>query len=370
MKKIITILVLTALLITTFTGCGNSKNTSVPTLPNIQNTTQTTAPNAQNNTSDDNISTTEKPAQTTEYDPFAEAEEPETFPGWGGGIQWEEGQEKVLDYAPVISFQKELHCDNGRQNFGVMLFVNGINQPLKLDNSEEKMMHIVELENESVIQTMTFSPVVGEKGDKIYLQTVTMYDPNFVPASSNPDYKFSHDIRGIPASIDVTETTEKTTPPICTDYVKEPVTDEIRAEFQNQWKADNYLDTQNYVKTLKNGVLNTPADYINGEIPQTPFESTDSVEVALYGGGEPCMYRVSMYINHELVKGAFDGMDYIDMEMSKNNISRKKVDYKNSGINLNEYNFIYFVAVPFYDNYPMEEKWVLKSDSVTLMGEN
>ncbi|MDR0918962.1 MAG: hypothetical protein LBM93_06885, partial [Oscillospiraceae bacterium] len=307
---------------------------------------------------------------TTENDPFAVSEEEESsvFASWGADMDWEEGKYYEFNYAPEITFTRLVHSYGKRGNFGLVMYINGILQPCKLDNSEEKLLHIYELDNEEKKQTISFSPVVGEKGDKLYVEICKIYDPNFVPSSPYPHYKFSHEFNNMTVTVDVTETTGKTYPPICTNYVKEPVTEEIRNGFQNEWKPENDLDRMDFVKTLKNGNFYTTEDYANGQADQTPFEVTDSVEIALYGGGEPCMYRVSMYINHQLVKGAFDGMDYIDMEMSKNYISRKQVDYKNSGIKLNEYNFIYFVAVPLYGEYAPTEKRLWNSDSVTLMG--
>lgn len=51
---------------------------------------------------------------------------------------------------------------------------------------------------------------------------------------------------------------------------------------------------------------------LEAESDFTPFNISDSITLCMYGN-EPCKYRVSMYINHELVKGAFDGADYIDI---------------------------------------------------------
>ncbi len=75
----------------------------------------------------------------------------------------------------------------------------------------------------------------------------------------------------------------------------------------------NDLDSTVFLKALKNGVLITPAERMANPQNQMPFTQNDTLTLCMYGGGKPCKYCVSMYLDHQLVRGAFDGCDYIDV---------------------------------------------------------
>ncbi len=320
--------------------------------------------------SDDGTSTAEG---SSEYDPFASSDEDTSTEGGSFvfGVEWEEGKEFTLDYASTVSFNYYVDNSGNAADFGLLLFLNGIRQPYRTEeNSENKFMHTFDVDqNERKVQKIEFEPVVGEKGDEVSVEIITMFHPNFIQ-TENSNYQFNHKISSLfPSKMTVTQETGLSEPKVCSEYEVTPISDELRQQFNTMsptgGSGGNALEDSVYIETLKNDIFYTPKDLQAGKGDNTPFSVNDSVTLCMYGG-KPCKYRVSMYIDHELVKGAFDGADYIDMTPSKDSICKKKIDMEKLGLSLEDHSHLYFIAVPFYTNDNFEERMTIKSASVTL----
>lgn len=350
MKKILTAFLSVALLLT---ACS-------------QNTSNNKQDTGNNNSSETN--------QLSEYDPFAKSDDDtssSTAGSFNFGVEWEDGKELTLDYAPTVSFRFFVDNSGKTTDFGLLLFVNGIRQPYRTEeDSENKIMHIFDVnQDEQKVQTIEFEPVVGAKGDEVFVEIVSMFHPDFIQAE-NSNYEFNHGISSLwPSKMAVTQETGLSEPNVCSEYEVTPISDELRQEFNEMGSAGasvgNALDNNVYIETLKNDVFLTPKDLQEGKGDSKPFTTNDSVTLCMYGG-ESCKYRVSMYINHDLVTGAFDGADYIDMTPSRDSICKKMIDLEKLNLSLEDYNHLYFIAVPFYTNDNFGERMVIKSASVTL----
>ncbi len=368
MKKKITAFLSVALLLTACSENTSNSNQD-PDRNNSSETNQLSEYDPFAN-SDNNTSATE---ESSEYDPFEKSDEnTSTIAGkWGFGVEWEEGKELILDYASTVSFSYFVDNSGKTTDFGLLLFVNGIRQPYRTEeDSENKIMHIFDVnQDEQKVQTIEFEPIVGEKGDEVLVEIVTMFQPDFIQ-TENSNYEFNHKISSLyPSKMAVTQETGLSESKVCSEYEATPISDELRREF-NEMSATgssggNALDSSVYIETLKNDVFHTPKDLVEGKGDITPFTMDDSVTLCMYGG-ESCKYRVSMYINHDLVTGAFDGADYIDMTPSQDSICTKKIDLEKLNLSLDDYNSMYFIAVPFYTNDNFGERMVLKTASVTL----
>ncbi len=130
----------------------------------------------------------------------------------------------------------------------------------------------------------------------------------------------------------------------------------------------NDLDSTVFLKALKNGVLITPAERMANPQNQMPFTQNDTLTLCMYGGGKPCKYCVSMYLDHQLVRGAFDGCDYIDVTPSAETMCKKTVDLTALGIADDACHHFYFIAIPFYTDHNYSERYALKSKSAALIG--
>lgn len=361
MKKILAVLLTTVFLLT---GCSEN-STSVTENPDRYDPFEMTG----------NVSqTTEK---SEKYDPFARpddgalSEKESTVGAFSFGIEWEDGKEQI-DYAPTVSFPYYVENGGKATDFGLLIFVNGFRQPYRTEeSSENKLMHIFDVnENEKKLQTIEFEPLVGEMGSELSVEIISMFQPEFINIEKS-NYEFSHKISSIfPLKLSVTQETGLSEPKVCNDYTSEEVTEEMRQKFNTvgstgSFSGENSLDSRVFIETLKNDIFLTPADLLAGKHDRTSFTMDDTVTLCMYGG-EPCKYRVSMYINHDLVSGAFDGADYIDITSSSDFICTKKIDLNMPELSLEDYNHLYFIAVPFYVNDNFEKRMVIKSSSVTL----
>ena len=329
--------------------------------------------NDENNSIQNVTSSTE---QASEYDPFAR-EDNDTSSGAIGsfsyGVEWKNGKELVFDYAPTVSFDYYVDNSGNDTDFGLMIFLNGIRQPYRTDeNSENQIIHIFDVkQNERKVQTISFEPVVGEKGDTISVEIINMFQPDYInPEKSN--YEFNHKISSLyPSSLNVTQETGFAEPEVCSEYEVTQITEERRQEFNQMSSTGGYdgnsLDKEVFIDILKNDVFYTPADRMKEESDITPFTMNDSVTLCMYGAAA-CKYRVSMYINHELVTGAFDGADYIDITPSGDSICKKEIDLRTLNLSLHDDNHLYFIAVPINTSVNATGTMVLKSASVTLDG--
>ena len=163
MKRILTILLLFAFLLT---ACSEKSSTDEKnTIQNVMSSTE----------------------QTSEYDPFARADDDTssgTIGSFGYGLEWENGKELVFDYAPTISFEYYVDNSGKDSDFGLLIFLNGVRQPYRTgENSENKIMHIFDVKrDERQVQTIEFEPVVGEKGDEVSVEIITMFQPDYINA--------------------------------------------------------------------------------------------------------------------------------------------------------------------------------------------
>lgn len=315
---------------------------------------------------------------TGEEDPFAADDEdgPDTLGGYQCGVEWEEGKELVLDYAPTVSFRYYARSDGVSNDFGLLLFVNGFRQPYRTEEEPtDQILHIMDVnKDERKVQTIEFEPIVGEEGETLSVEIVSMLHPRFALTNQTKGWELFmyHSIHSLfPSDLTVTQKTGLKEPAVCTDYETEPITEELRQQYNKMdsaggFSGDNELDRSVFLETLKNGVLITPQDRRESDAMQTPFAKNDTVTLCMYGGGTPCKYRISAYLDHELIKGAFDGMDYIDMMPSHDVICKKQISPETLKVSPGEYHHLYFIAVPFYTDKNYGERMTLKSESAAL----
>lgn len=310
--------------------------------------------------------------QSDTYDPFKKEDVQSITAGsYNYGVEWEENKRNVLDYDSTVSLQYFVENNGKATDFGVLFFINGFCQPYRTeDDREDKILHIFQVDqNERKVKTIEFEPVVGEFGDELSVEIVSMFEPDYINTEKS-NYDFHHRISSLfPSKMSVTKETGLSEPNVCLDYTNTSITEEMRLKFDTIGAAgassENSLETNVHIETLKNEIFYTPADLLKSEPDNTPFTMNDSVSLCMYGGKQ-CKYRVSMFVNHEQVKGAFDGLDYIDMTVSGDSICKKTIDLNKLNLSLNDYNHVYFIAVPFYSNDNYIEKTVIKSTSVTL----
>lgn len=311
--------------------------------------------------------------QTDAYDPFAQniGESEERLGAFSFGVEWKEGKELVLDYAPTVTFPYYVENSAGQTDFGLLIFVNGFRQPYRTDTEQDTQdMHIFTVAQDERIQPIiSFEPIIGKKGETISVEIISMFHPRFV-LTDQTTYSalgYNHRILSMyPSELTVTQETALTEPAVCSQYAEIPITKELREEYAD--KDGNRLDHTIYLEALKNDTLITPKNQKEaGGIPKAAFSPDDTVTLCMYGGGKSCKYRISMYLNHELVSGVFDGCDYIDMTPSADTMCKKEIDLRKLSLSHNAYSHFYFIAVPFYTDRNYQERYTVKSESMVII---
>lgn len=306
------------------------------------------------------------------YDPFAEdsSDGEEELGAFSCGVEWEPGRECVLDYAPTVTFPYYIENNAGRTDFGLLIFVNGFRQPYRTDSEpEDAVLHSFSVdEDERLHPKISFEPVVGEMGETLTVEIVSMFHPGFVLTDKtiHAALNFNHRILSLfPSSMTVTEQIGLRPPKVCTDYTEIPITAELRDAYTEQ--SGNQLDRLFFLEALKNDALITPRDRLTQSVPKTVFRGGDALTLCVYGGGRPYTYRVSMYLDHALVPGVFDGCDYIDMTPSADTMCKKEIDTSLLPLK-DEWSHLYFIAVPIYTDTDYANRRVEKSESAAIIG--
>lgn len=358
MKRLLTVLCSAMLL----TACAEKPDSAVPvaSMPDVT-------------TNDPFAETT----QADDYDPFAvsdETEEDDVDYAWSGGVEWEPGKELVLDYAPTVTFPYFFNNSAKRNDFGLLIFVNGFRQPYRTDTEpDDRIMHTFVVDrDEKIHPKISFEPIAGDMGETLSVETIGMLTPSFTLTDQTTDaaLNFHHHILApFPSELTVTQKTDLTPPAVCSNYTEVPVTEELRKQYQRS--GENVLDKPDEIilEALKNDGLITPADRLKAPsqsgIAKTVFSGDDSITLCMLGGGTPCRYRVSMYLNHELVRGVFDGCDYIDMTPSADTMCKKEIDMSRLELPQDEFSHFYFIAVPFYTE-KYSKRMAVKSESAAI----
>ena len=318
-------------------------------------------------------------SQTDDYDPFAQSNEKkkdEPDGAWTQGVEWKKNRELVLDYAPTVTFPYYIENGANRNDFGLLIFVNGFRQTYRTDTEpDDRVMHtFVVNQNETIHSMISFDPIVGHMGETLSVEIIGMFQPSFTltDQTTHAALNFHHRIISLfPSDLTVTQKTDLKAPAVCSEYTEVPITEDIKDQYQNN--GENMLDKANdiFLEALKNDILITPGDRVKAaeqgkEIKKTVFSGNDKITLCMFGGGKPCKYRISMYLNHELVHGVFDGYDYIDMMPSADIMCRKEIDMSKLKLPQNEFSHFYFIAVPFYTNKNYAERMTVKSESAAI----
>ena len=105
-------------------------------------------------------------SQTDDDDPFAQSNEKkkdEPDGAWTQGVEWKKNRELVLDYAPTVTFPYYIENGANRNDFGLLIFVNGFRQTYRTDTEpDDRVMHtFVVNQNETIHSMISFDPIVG-----------------------------------------------------------------------------------------------------------------------------------------------------------------------------------------------------------------
>lgn len=265
----------------------------------------------------------------------------------------------VFDGKPV-----ELNCqiENGPKacSVGLILFADGIRQPYKIDGGKVDMINSVSIkENEKKSFHIEFEPVTGKKGEELTLHIAAMVNPDYKPASVNDLIYGSNHKTAIlvPWTIKMNENGSKAVVNIKSISEQKKISETVKKEYTTvspDGSTQCSLDQNDYFQI---GDGKTEKIILKKGINR----------LKLTGLGMENSYRVSVYINHKIMK-CFNGTDYNDIEI--------KDDYQAScsflidADQLNGINTIYAVAVPLKKAGITGTLNLVKTQSLQLIKEN
>jgi hypothetical protein len=258
-------------------------------------------------------------------------------PGLYGTEVW-----NVTDWLQIIDFNDEpitlevlINNTHDEAEYGVILFVDGIRLPFTTnEHSESDYMQVFRFqgEEESFV-SVTFSPTFVAQGETVAVNIATILNPRFRLESMDfVNYLMHHRI--LPASpyhVRINTVSETEIPISNTVDDIEPTPQELQEQHANSDENVQFMLYQNSLEPLEH--------YFT-------VQRGEDLQLSLACFGDSGSYRVSLYINHEIVP-AFNGKEYFDVDVELNLLKTRHINIPANVLELfDEFSHIYFIAVP------------------------
>lgn len=246
---------------------------------------------------------------------------------------------------------------------GFMVFIDGIPQAYKIDGEDnEEIMHEFNVPKKSKIQfKVSFKPNIGEKGDKLGLYVVTIFNPSYMPSPDRPGFGNIHRLSQVlPVALNYLEASNGPELKIYDDYSIENVTDEIKKEYLARSKdgKEDFEPNSTHLFHLK----------YNGDYKETKIELKKSSKLSLtlegLCGPDDAKYRTTVFIDNKPVKTT-DGQEYLDMQLKKGMLAKQDFDIDITGLTGNH--ILSTISAPIGDDYSKITNPVIQSDCKLLV---
>jgi len=267
--------------------------------------------------------------------------------------------ENVTDWKTVIEYTGTpvtleilLHNLKDAAQYGIILFADGIRIPFTTnEHNQTDYMQIFHLETEETdhVVTITFSPNLTV-GETVVINIATILNPYLIPENldsprnimyhnllSNIPYRVKINASDIQEDILISNTINR----------EEPLTNEVENKFiretndnqnSNNSASTNELDIASQFRLFQESLDAVETYY--------EVQSGEDLKLNLSWFGKSGNYRISMYINHEIIP-VFDGTEYFDANVNRELIRTKLITIPAEILkNFEEFNHIYFIAVP------------------------
>lgn len=258
----------------------------------------------------------------------------------------------------VTGLDEEVSSD-----FGLLVFVDGLAQPYRIqanpaEPSAEQLMHKFSLKYEETEEfDIVFTPVSGQKGDKVGVVFATILQPDYKPENENkPNYGIYHSLSAT-LSQEIEFQADLSGDKKLQPY-KDAVTEDIPEEIKNQAEtvltdgSSDYLD-----ETTVNELL--PEDPDQNLITATNGKA--KLKFRIYGGLETT-YRTTIFVNHTPVQ--VKGADYIETTLQKGKMNTVEIELDTSAYD--KLNTIYAISVVSGKDYLTNNNSPLKTKSLLL----
>ncbi len=265
--------------------------------------------------------------------------------------------ETLMSKDGKVEIKVGINNEYSKAEYGFIVFVDGARVPFKMNESDkEKMMHTIVMDEEEAgrVVTVTFSDEYFEANKDAYVSIATLLNPSFMIKSTDyvsflphhalAAYNF-YVVRkesgdGKPVSVDDELILDIDLPDeINSMYTQESTSFSDPDSMEGETKQTNALDSAPQFLFSKLGAFaNIESCFA--------CEKGQDFNVKIGCIGKSGNYRLSLYINHELVP-AFNGKEYFDVNVDRDKLKVIDVNIdKNVFTDLDECNCMYLVAVP------------------------
>lgn len=301
-------------------------------------------------------------------DSFLNDSDPTSLGMFSFGIVSENDEKQVYEYNgnelhipfKVMGLDEKISSD-----FGLLVFVDGIPQPFKMlkKNGEvikEQYMHKFYLKNEEKQEfDIVFTPVAGEKGERVGVVFATILKPDFIPNEQRATYGIYHSLNANLAQeiYFQCESSNKKELLKNSNYRVEEIPQEVIDKFANFETSDDYntLDS-NFVTELSS--QNDGTEVIKANNGKLKFQ------FRIYGGQE-ATYRTVFFIDHQPVRIA--DADYLETKTTKGKMCSVELELDIG--NLNKLSTLYAITNPAGKDYMAVSIFPIKTRSFLIVND-
>lgn len=303
-------------------------------------------------------------SETTKENPFdlqeIESANNNIDASYGWWITNYDNEKRVIDYqGKNITLDIQFDNANASCESGIVVFIDGIAQKYKINNSEkESYIHTIKLKEKSEKNiTLTFVPKFAGKGSKHEMYVASIYNPSYRVSKESPGYgNYGNLLPGLAWEIKYYTKDNMKFQDNEVEYKE--LTDDIKSEYISKNSSGmviNKLDSQ----LMSNFVQN------ENKIAGCEVNASKQLTIQLFGGDE-ITYRICAMIDNEPAK-VFSGNACCDVTIKKNKIAEIGVDFSKTLKSISNYSSLYFVLCPIADNGFNEDFLIDKTNSLYLM---
>lgn len=246
----------------------------------------------------------------------------------------------VYNGAPV-SCTYMLNNEGSKAEWGIVIYVNGVQQPYAVDNmDEEKVCHVFTVEEHSRRDVkIVFTPIIGKSGQDLSVIFATVLKPSYVldekEISTGYGYYHSHST-GLTMQLIMNQ-----------DAPGGGSVDVLSGKATVGSNIPEWADGSNETEVFLDG--DKEAVYAKSD--------TDAKLMLSIIGRDNHKYRVSFYINHHLIP-VFNGHSYLDLDIQKDKICT--YDIAVSSKHMANAKFAYVVIAPVLEKFDSDPSLRLK----------
>lgn len=232
----------------------------------------------------------------------------------------------------------EIYIEGGdyEVEVGILVFVNGILQPVSVEREEEKNLNIYKNKGKTTYN-VSFDIISGTEGEQVRVDTISLLNPSFKVTEKTKSFGLCFASSSIlPCWLECK--TSVNSEEGASDFELTELSDEVKEKFiisMSNGSVTNHLE----------GVMNIQY-FQNGEEVNKLKVNDNMLEfnMDIYGGkGEK--YNLYVFLNNDVLP-CFDGKEYNKVTVTSEKTTKVSVKADLSDKNIGEYTQLFAVAVP------------------------